>query len=234
MRRAYHRRVPLFNQRHTPEPVSIETEHERLRAIRIAAEEELGRLRRELGERVSSVERKERELADTLAKITRGGGKVPEAAEGALAHAQVGLAARAQELNRREAELAARERRLVQEEAELARKTGAPDAEKRLAQIEARLAALQEAEKAFARTQAELAAQSDELARRESELLERQRTVAKASGHDTALDRAALDEIDERLRRLERETREAAELNTFDGGLRTLQQRGVRGPTPNA
>ena len=50
-------------------------------------------------------------------------------------------------------------------------------------------------------------------------------------GHD--LDRAALDEFDERLRRLERETREAGE-STFDGGLRTLGERGVRGSPPNA
>jgi hypothetical protein len=221
--------MPLFGQRRPPEPVSVEHEHERLRAIRIAAEEELGRLRSELRERVAAVERKERELADAFAKLSRGGGQVPAGAEGALAHAQVGLAARAQELNRREAELASRERTVVHEENELARKTGAPDSEKRLAQIEARLAALQEAEKAFARTQAELAEHSDDLARREATFLEQRRSVAKATGKDTALDRAELDELDERLRRLERETREASTKGTFDDGLRTLQQKGVRG-----
>jgi hypothetical protein len=226
--------VPLFNQRQTREPISIEDEHERLRAIRIAAEEELGRLRRELAERVASVELKERELADALARLSRGGGRIPQGTEGALEHAQVGLVARAQELNRREAELAERERRIVQEEAELARKAGAPDAVKRLAQIEERLAVLQEAEKAFVRTQAELAARSDELARREAEFLERRRRGGSEAGYDSSLDRAALDEIDDRLRRLERETREAAELNTFDGGLRTLQQRGLGGTPPNA
>ena len=50
------------------EPVSIESEHERLRAIRIAAEQELGRLRRELTERVAAVEQRERELADALGR----------------------------------------------------------------------------------------------------------------------------------------------------------------------
>jgi hypothetical protein len=50
---------------------------------------------------------------------------------------------------------------------------------------------------------------------------------------DVGLDRAALDELDERLRRLERETREATE-STFDGGLRTLEERGARGAPPSA
>jgi len=224
----------MFNQRRTtPEPISLESEHERLRTIRIAAEHELGRLRRELTERVGSVERKERELADALARLSQRGGKLPPGTEDALEHAQIGLVARAQELNRREAELAERERRIVQEEAELARKAGAPDALRRLQQIEERLAVLQEAERAFARTQAELAARSDELARREAEFLERRR---RGSGpdYDSSVDRAALDELDERLRRLERETREAAELSTFDGGFRTLQDRGLGGTTPNS
>ena len=222
--------MALFGERDTPAG-SVETEYERVRAIRRAAEEELGRLRRELGERVASVERKERELADALAQVTRSGGSLPAGAEGAFVQAQVGLANRAQELNRREAELAARERAIVHEEADLARRAGDPDAQKRLRQVEARLVELQEAEKAFARTQAELAAHSDDLARREAELLERRRAGAKMAGHD--VDRAALDEFDERLRRLERETREAGE-STFDGGLRTLEERGVRGAPPNA
>ena len=217
--------MPLFGQRQTPETTSIESEHARLRAIRIAAQDELGRLRTELVERVASVERKERELADLLARIGPGG-QIPPGAEGALALAQVGLAARAQELNRREAKVTARERALAQEEAELARRIGAPDAQKRLEQVEARLAELHEAERAFARTQAELAARSDDLARREVELLERRRAGAKPAAQEFALDRAALDELDERLRRLERETREASE-STFDGGLRTLEERGV-------
>jgi hypothetical protein len=224
--------VPLFGQRDT-HPDSAETEFARLRAIRAAAEDELGRLRDELAERVASVERKERELLDILARVEHAGGQLPAGGENAFVHAQVGLAGRARELNRREADLDARERALVQEEAELRRKAGAPDAQERLAQIEARLAVLQEAEKAFARTQAELAAQSDDLARREAALLERRRAGAKPGGRDVGLDRAALDELDERLRRLERETREATE-STFDGGLRTLGERGARDSSPNA
>ena len=50
------------------EPISIESEQERLHAIRIAAEQELGRLRRELSERVAAVEQRERELADALTR----------------------------------------------------------------------------------------------------------------------------------------------------------------------
>lgn len=223
--------MAIFGERDARPSGSVETEFERVRAIRRAAEEELGRLRRELGERVASVERKERELADALAQIAQRGGRLPAGAEGAFEHAQIGLAARAQELNRREEELAARERAIVQEEAELARRAGDADAQRRLREVEARLVQLQEAEKAFARSQAELAAYSDDLARREAELLERRRAGAKSAGHD--LDRAALDELDERLRRLERETREAGE-STFDGGLRTLAEKGVRSSPPNA
>src|SRR5918996_4700232 len=171
---AYHRRMAIFSRRDIVEPpASIDAELDRIRAIRVSAEEELGRLRKELTERVATVEKKERELADAIAKVSRGGmGPVPAGADEALAHAQVGLAARAQELNRRENEIAARERTLIREEAELARKTGAPDAEARLAQIEARLAALQEAEKAFARTQAELAELDERLRRLEQQTRE--------------------------------------------------------------
>ncbi len=56
------------------EPVSIESEHERLRAIRIAAEQELGRLRTELTERVAAVEARERELADAIGRVRRDAG----------------------------------------------------------------------------------------------------------------------------------------------------------------
>jgi len=226
--------VAIFGRRDA-EPVSIDSERDRLRAIRIAAEEELGRLRRELTERVAAVELKERELADVLAKARRGAGAaMPAAADSALAHAQVGLAARAQELNRREKELAARERALVKLETDLARRAAGepPTSEEHLAQIEARLAALQEAERAFARTQAELAAQSDDLARREAALVEQQRS-GQTGGGDTGLSRAELDELDERLRRLERETRDASE-RTFGDGLRKLERKGLRGTPPSA
>ncbi len=228
----------LFGRRELPEPVSIDAEYDRLRAIRIAAEDELGRLRKELTERVASVEKKERQLADTIAKASRGGmSSLPAGADEALVHAQVGLAARAQELSRRENELAGRERTMIREEAELARRTGAPDAEARLAQIEKRLTTLQQAEKAFARTQAELAAQSDDLARRELALLEHGRAIehaAGASGEGTTavaagMSRAELDELDERLRRLEQQTRTASTERSFGDGLRTLERRGVDG-----
>jgi hypothetical protein len=228
--------VALFGRREVAEPASIDAEHDRLRAIRIAAEEELGRLRKELTERVATVEKKERELADAIARVSRGGmAPVPAGADEALAHAQVGLAARAQELNRRENELAARERTIVREEAELARKSGAPDSEARLAQIEARLAALQEAEKAFARTQAELAAQSDDLARREKLMLQeiRERGVnAEAVGGGSVMSRAELAELDERLSRLEQQTRTASADRTFGDGLRTLERGGLSGTPP--
>jgi len=231
--------VAIFSRREVEEPpASIDAELDRIRAIRLAAEEELGRLRKELTERVATVEKKERELADIIAKVSRGGmAPVPAGADEALAHAQVGLAARAQELNRRENELALRERALVREEAELARKTGAPDAEARLAQIEARLAALQEAERAFARTQAELAAQSDDLARREAALLEAGRAIEQAGGAvsgdagttGAGMNRAELAELDERLRRLEQQTREASSDRSFGDGLLTLERRGIDG-----
>ena len=231
--------MPLFGRREVAEPVSTDAELDRLRAIRIAAEEELGRLRKELTERVASVEKKERQLADTIAKASRGGmAALPAGADEALVHAQVGLAARAQELSRRENELAAREREIIREEADLARKTATPDAEARLAQIETRLTALQQAEQAFARTQAELAAQSDELTRRELALLEHGRLIEQAvagSGIEgttavaAGMSRAELDELDERLRRLEQQTRTASEERSFGDGLRTLERRGVSG-----
>jgi hypothetical protein len=230
--------MAIFSRRDDMEPpASIDAELDRIRAIRIAAEEELGRLRKELSERVATVEKKERELADAIAKVGRGAiGTVPAGADDALAHAQVGLAARAQELNRRENELAIRERTLIREEAELARKAGAPDAEARLAQIEERLAALQEAEKAFARTQAELAAQSDDLAQREAALLEAGRAIEEAGGAvaggtatGAGMNRAELAELDERLRRLEQQTREASSERSFGDGLLTLERRGLDG-----
>ncbi|HLG07771.1 MAG TPA: hypothetical protein VI409_03760 [Gaiellaceae bacterium] len=224
--------MALFGRRN-PEPISIETEQERLRAIRVAAEQELGRLRRELTERVAAVEQRERELADALARARRGTGRQVSASDDeALAHAQVGLAAHAQELTRRENELAARERAYLKMEADLARRAAgaAETPEERLTHIEARLAALQEAEKAFARTQAELAAQSEELASREAAFAERERT----GGGGAVTSRAEMAEIDERLRRLERETREASTSRGFGDELRALERKGLRGTPPHA
>jgi ribonucrease Y len=222
-------------------PGSIQTEQQRLHAIRVAAEQELARLRTELAERVAAVERRERELADALAKVQRGGGPVPmpAGADEALSHAQVGLAARAQELSRREAELAAREKAIRETETELARRASGdgPAPEERLAQIEARLKALQEAEKAFARTQAEFAIASDELARREAALVERERALergAAAAGVPVAsgLSRAELADLEDRLRRIEQETRDVTTERTFGAGLRTLERKGLRGSPP--
>ncbi|MGH3137198.1 MAG: hypothetical protein ACRDPV_11980 [Gaiellaceae bacterium] len=221
----------LFARRQ-PEPVSIESEQERLRAIRIAAEQELGRLRLELTERVAAVEQRERELADALAYVNRSPGRRPPGDDRAVSHAQVGLAAHANELNRRERELAARERAYLRMEADLARRAAevAETPEEQLARIEARIAALQEAEKAFARTQSQLAAQSEELASRETALAAGEVAVGGAP----ITSRAELAEIDERLRRLERETRPAAGDPGFGDSLRALEQKGLRGAPPSA
>ena len=94
--------------------------------------------------------------------------------------------------------------------------------------IEERLAALHEAEKAFARTQAELAARSEELASREAALAEGARAAASTPARSIP-SRAELDELDERLRRLERETRDATTSDGFGDSLRALEQRGLRG-----
>ena len=227
--------MPLFSRREPP--TSLETEQERIRAIRIAAEEELGKLRRELAERVAAVESRERELADAVARVRGSPGYDPlPQTEGAIAHAQGALAAHAQELRRREEALAARERAYLDMEADLARRAKGPQptSEERLAQIESRLAALQEAEKAFVRTRAELAARTDELDRREAALAELERTTAGGAAA-AAMSRAELDELDERLSRLERSTREAAPVETgFGDSLRNLETKGLRGKTPDA
>lgn len=223
--------MALFARRQ-PEPFSIESEQERLRAIRLAAEQELGRLRLELTERVAAVEQRERELADAIARVNRSASRGPVVGDDrALAHAQVGLAAHAQELNRRERELAARERAYLRMEADLTRRAAAAaeTPEERLAHIETRLEALQEAEKAFARTQAQLAAQSEELASRELALAEGERL----GGGAPVTSRAELAEIDERLRRLEHETRSASERG-FGDALRALEHKGLRGAPPSS
>ena len=224
--------MPLFGRRDR-EPVSIETEQERLRTIRIAAEQELGTLRRELTERVAAVEERERELADALARVHRGALPILAGHQAAVEHATIGLAAQAQELNRRERDLAARESVLVKMEADLARRSAAAleTPEERLAHIEERLVALQEAEKAFARTQAELAARSEVLAAREAALAERE-AAAPGSGAAAVPGRAELVELDERLRRLERETRDASLPRGFGDDLRTIEQKGIRGAPP--
>ena len=227
--------MALFARRNH-QPVSIETEHERLRAIRIAAEQELGRLRRELTERVAAVEARERELVDALGRLGRSVSSPSSPTERvAMEHARVGIAAHAQELQRREKELDARESVLFKMESDLTRRAAAAaeTPEERLAHIEGRLAALQEAEKAFTRTQAELAVRSDELAAREAELDAREHS-GLAAGAAVVPNRAELTELDERLRRLERQTREASMPRGFGDDLRTLERKGLRGPPPGA
>ena len=221
--------MALFGKQ-KPEPVSIGTEQDRLRAIRIAAEQELGRLRSELTERVAAVERRERELADAVARLNRSTGRAPTGHDVALEHAQTGLAAHAQELNRRERDIAARESVLFKMESDLARRaaSAAETPEERLAYIEKRLESLHEAEKAFARTQAELAARSADLATREAALAENAAAGLVDAG-PVIPSRAELDELDERLRRLERETREATKEHGFGDSLRALEHKGLRG-----
>jgi hypothetical protein len=224
--------VPLFGNKRS-EAVSIQSEQERLRAIRIAAEQELGRLRRELSERVAAVEARERELADAIARTSRSSGRSMSPDDRALEHAQVGLAAHAHELNRRERELEARESVLFKMESDLARRaaSAAETPEERLQHIEQRLAALHEAETAFARTQAELAARSADLASREAALAEQAISGAIDAG-PVIPNRAEMDELDERLRRLERETRDATKEHGFGDSLRALEHRGLRGTPP--
>ena len=217
------------------EPVSIESEHDRLRAIRIAAEQELGRLRRELTERVAVVEQRERELADALNTMNRRGFDVSAGDTKALEHAQTGLAAHAHELARRERELESRESLLFKMEADLTRRAAAAadTPEERLAHIEKRLATLHEAEKAFARTQAELAARSADLSNRAAALADIERSGIVEGGGPSIPSRAELAELDERLRRLERETRDATASSTFGETLRNLEQKGLRGRPSN-
>jgi len=220
--------VALFSKRRT-QPLSIESEQERIHAIRIAAEQELGRLRRELTERVAAVEQRERELADAVARVNRSAGRTTSGHDDAVEHAQTGLAAYAQELNQRERELDSREKALLRMESDLARRAAAAaeTPEERLAHIEERIAALHEAEKAFARTQAELAARSADLGARETILAENARLGVVDAG-PVIPSRAEMDELDERLRRLERETREATKDHGFGESLRALENRGLR------
>ena len=217
------------------EPVSIESEQDRLRAIRIAAEQELGRLRRELTERVAVVEQRERELADALTAMNRRGFDLSAGDTKALEHAQTGLAAHAHELSRRERELESRESLLFKMEADLTRRAAAAadTPEERLAHIEERLATLHEAEKAFARTQAELAARSADLSNRAAALADIERSGIVEGGGPSIPSRAELAELDERLRRLERETRDATASSTFGDTLRSLEQKGLRGRPSN-
>lgn len=212
--------------RHEEDAPSVEGEEKRLRAVRLAAEEELARLRGELAERVAAVERKERELADALASVRRSpDGALPPGAGEALTRAQISLAARAQELAKHEADIAAREQELRDKEKAFAERV-ADDPTAKLAALEERLVVLKEAESAFARTQAELAARSDVLARREADVAERER--AMNLGSDDA-SREAIEDLEERLHRLEVETHDDDAERSFGDGLRRLERKGSRG-----
>ena len=215
--------------RRDAETPSIDGEEKRLHAIRLAAEEELARLRRELSERVTAVERKERELADALASVRRSpGGEVPPGAAEALSRAQIGLSARAQELAKREAALADRERTLAKREKEFAERA-AGDPTVQLAAVEERLETLSAAEEAFARTRSELASRSELLSQREADVAERERAVDEATGTGHASPKV-IEELEERLHRLEVESHGEGSERSFDDGLRRLERRGFRGP----
>lgn len=217
-----------FFGRRDEEAPSVEGEEKRLRAVRAAAEEELARLRRELGERVAAVERKERELADALASVRRSpDGALPPGAGEALTRAQISLSARSQELAKREAEVAEREKELAAKEKAYSERV-AEDPSAQLAALEERLVVLKEAESAFARTQAELAARSDVLARREAEVAERERALN--SGSDDA-SREAIEDLEERIHRLEVETHDEHPERSFGDGLRRLERKGLHGPS---
>ena len=166
------------------EPISIESEQERLHAIRIAAEQELGRLRRELTERVAAVEQRERELGrrgrtrqperDLAHPATTTRSSTPRSASQRTRTSSIGASASSLRASRL----------LLRMESDLARRAAAAaeTPEERLAHIEERIAALHEAEKAFARTQAELAARSADLATREAALAENARSASSTPG----------------------------------------------------
>ena len=199
-----------------------------MHAVRLAAEEELSRLRRELMERVAAVERKERELADALSSLRRSpDGALPPGAGEALTRARIGLTARAQQLAERASDLDAREQALAEQEEELAGRVAA-DPTAQLATIEERLAMLKEAEAAFARTQAELAARSDVLAQRENDLEAREDSAGGTTSEGTSS--GVLRELEDRLERLEVETREDTAERSFGDGLRRMERKGLHGP----
>ena len=74
------------------------------------------------------------------------------------------------------------------------------------------------------RTQAELAARTDVLAQREADIAERERAIDEAAGPENA-NRAALDELEERLERLEVEANDGPPTGTFGESLRRLERK---------
>ena len=75
------------------------------------------------------------------------------------------------------------------------------------------------------KTRAELAARSDALAEREAELAARERSLTARESRD----QPELDALEARIRRLEQGGRgRGAATQTFSGGLRALEERGLR------
>jgi hypothetical protein len=169
---SYHCGVP-FKRRE--EPGSADEEREALREQRFALED----LKRQLAERVRSVQLREHELQQAIQDVA--GGKAPPAATRPLPPApdegaRAALAARSAELDRRERELAERS-------ALPGSKGGASESS---LELEQRLRALEEREAA--------------LATRERALTERERGLASAVPPEPDADRLA--KIEERLAEL--------------------------------
>jgi chromosome segregation ATPase len=168
--------------------------------------------------------------------------------EAAVAAKEQGHSSQAPQLDERERELAARADELDQRETILAEREGAleagndkvqlpvaapperANATDEVERIEEKLAELRDAEQAFARTHAELAKRSDALAEQEEALAKRERGLAAKEAPPVGLD-----VLEARIRRLEQGgRRREREPQTFSAGLRTLQERGLRGgPTPD-
>ncbi len=221
-------------RKHASKPESAEDE-------RVALHEqwlEVDALKRELSERVRSVEERELELQSVLEKARRDGSPLPAATDGGneVVAAQIAV------LERRAAALAQRERELADRGALPggdSGTTGLPPAplsdEQRLAEIEAKLAALRESEQAFARTQQELAARSEALTQRERLVAQRERELDQRE--DAADTRPEVAELEARLRRLEQRPAipppppsapSVEDTQGFSGGVRRLQEQGTR------
>ena len=218
----------------------VESEREALRRQRLEAAEQLERLKQELAQRVAGVQAKERELEEQLAQVGHVAPPTPvEASPAAHDERAAELAALREQLEAREAAVSERELAVVSRESELEAREAAvaqpapepapanepsPD---ELVRIEAKLAELHEAEKQFARTHAELAARSDALAEREAALALREQREQSVSSRE-APRQPELEELEARIRRLERSGSRTGATQTFSSGLRALEQRGVR------
>ena len=197
----------------------MEDEREALRRQRVAAAEELERLKRELAERVAAIREKERQLDTAL-------GRAPEGTTATLAESP----SREQELAQREARLAERERGLA---ARAALPSPPTPTAAQAAHVESRLAELREAERVFLRTQEELAARSEALAARERLVADRERELDEREDRaGLGPTRSELSELESRLRRLESSgrTQSAEDTQTFAAGLETLRRRGTKRP----